>query len=136
MVSNITRLDLRGFGGRVAALLAWLALTSACSESCRRSISAHVQSPDGAYVAEVEEEICDSGRRSRYVYLLKKAAGSGATAERVLVLDAGAKVKVSLRWKSDGSGGLTIGLERVPSGTQTIPKVTTILGVPITITDS
>jgi hypothetical protein len=114
----------------LAVLVVWLALTSACSESCRSSVSARVESLDGAYVAEVEDEICDSGRRSRYVFLLRRA-----DAERVLVLDVGAKLQANLSWNKNGTAGLTIGIERMPSGSRTVPKVTTILGVPVTITD-
>jgi len=105
-------------------------LTSACSESCRSSVSTRVESPDGAYVAEVEDEICDSGRRSRYVFLLRRT-----DAERILVMDVGAKRQASLSWNKDGAAGLTIGIVRVPAGTRTIAKVITILGVPVTITD-
>lgn len=114
----------------------WLALISACSESCRSSVITRVQSPDGAYVAEVEDEICDSGRHSRYVYLQKNAAGNRLAADRILVMAPGAKRKVDLSWKSDGTVGLTIGLERVPITSYTVPKVIVILGVPVTITNS
>lgn len=122
---------------RIVAPLALLMLSAACSGSlppqCTNSVIERVRSPDGAYIAEVEDQICESGRHSRYVYLVKNPAANEKAVARTLVIDVGAKREVDLAWPDGADTRLVISIESVPAGSATVKKETNTLGASITI---